>query len=313
MRFFLRSFSGSFLFVFSLCYLGASLPSRGEDSVAAAKAAVLFSKKDGAVGGIRSEIIFLDNLGLGVVVADVAADYRSGKFLGEGTTLVAHDSLSRLTLLRVSLPKGEMSEPVELGTSLSLRAGAELYSAQEGDVPPSRIVSRESVYKEKPLPLELIRIHNGEETRVRPGDPFYDSAGRLAAIAYRPVSEFGNGTFAFPVEALKRLLDATVVDGLVQRSWFGVELLASDPFAVAQGVRQDSPAAKAGLVKGDIILQIGPRVIENYSNAINAFFYLREGEPTTVRFLRGTEQISVEVMPELVPPPAELPTKDVGA
>lgn len=273
----------------------------------------MFSKKDEPIGGIRSEIIFLDSLGLGVVVADVSADFRSGKFQGEPTELVAHDALSRLTLVRVSLPSGEKSFPVELGASLAMKPGSELYAAQEGDVPASRLVSRESIYRDKPLPLELIRIHNAPDVRVRPGDPFYDSAGRLTAIAYRPVSEFGNGCFAFPVEALKRLLDATVVEGVVQRSWFGVELLASDPFAVVQGVRQDSPAAKAGLVKNDIILQIGPRLIKSYSNAINAFFYLREGQPAVVRFLRGTEEMSVEVLPELVPPPSEVPTKDVGA
>ena len=75
---------------------------------------------------------------------------------------------------------------------------------------------------------------------------------------------------------------------------------------MVQAVRQSSPAAKAGIVKGDILIQIGPRSIQRYSDAIDAFFYLREGEDVPVKFLRNTEVMEATVTPELVPaaPPA---------
>jgi S1-C subfamily serine protease len=132
-------------------------------------------------------------------------------------------------------------------------------------------------------------------------------------INYRPAEDFGNGSFVFPVEAVRYLRTATVNAGVVQRSWFGVELLPSDPIAVVQGIRQGSPAGKANMVKGDILLQIGPRAIHGYSDAINAFYYLKEGETETVRLMRGAEMLEVEVIPELVPAPEPLPVKKEAA
>ncbi len=262
--------------------------------------AVLFKKKSGP-GLSRSEVIFLDEDGLALVVTEAGVDFRSGKFKGQPVLLVAHDSVSRVSLVRISLQEGERSQPVELGSSLVLKPESQLYTSLEGEVEPSRIVSREGRYNDTPLPFQLFRVHHPAGKQLFPGNPLFDAAGRVVAINYRKADEYGNGNFAFPVEVVKRIQKATVVDGMVQRSWFGVELLASDPLAVVQGVRQASPAAKAGIVKGDILIQIGTRPIRRYSDAINAFFYLREGEEAVVKFLRGTESLEAVVMPELVP------------
>ena len=267
---------------------------------------VFFSKKEGPEQ-TKSEVVFLDENGMGVVVTEAIVDFRSGKYLANPVKLIAHDPVSRLTIIRVSLKEGERTQPVELGNSLSLVPGDPLYLGVEGDTSLSRFVSRESTYKDQPLPLKLFRIHHQDELKPGVGHPMFDSAGRLVAINYRTVTEFGNGSFAYPVEVVKRIQNATVVDGVVQRSWFGVELLASDPFAVVQGVRQASPAAKAGIVKGDILLQIGERSIRSYFDAINAFFYLREGEEEMVKFLRKTELMEVAVTPELVPAASPAP------
>ena len=278
---------------------------------------VLFNRKEGPVQA-RSEVIFLDRNGLGVVVTESSVDFRSGRYLGESVKLVAHDPVSWLTLIRIPLAEGEHTQPVEFGASLGLEPGDSLYLGVEGDTSLSRLVGRESTYKEQSLPLQLFRIHHQDDQNPGLGHPIFDSAGRLVAINYRKVTEFGNGSFAYPVEVVQRIQNATVIDGVVQRSWFGVELLASDPFAVVQGVRQASPAAKAGIVKGDILLQIDQRPIRRYSDAINAFFYQKEGVDEVVKFLRKTEVLEVTVTPELVPvtppvaPVTEAPDSGAG-
>lgn len=261
----------------------------------------VFFKLKESPGQSRSHVIFLDENGLAVVVTNSLVELSSGKFKGKAINLIAHDPVSRLSLIRVPLEPGVKTKPVDVGASLELKQGSALYLGLEGEALLSRFVSRESEYKEKPLPLELFRVHHQAEVNLGLGHPIFDSAGRLVAINYRKAAEFGNGSFAYPVEAMQRLQNATVIDGVVQRSWFGVELLASDPFAVVQAVRQSSPAAKAGIVKGDILVQIGPRAIHHYADAINAFFYLREGEDVAVKFLRETSVMEVTVTPELVP------------
>lgn len=291
--------------VFCLCLFLALGEGLGSLRAQGRGLSVFFNRKDNP-GQVRSEVIFLDENGLAVVVTEASVDFRSGRYNNEPVKLVAHDPVSRLTLIRVPRQNSKPFQPADLGNSLGLTQGSALYLGIEGDTPPSRFVSRESKYKEKALPLELFRVHHEAEQKPGPGHPLFDSAGRLVAINYRRAAEFGNGNFAFPVEVLQRIQKATVVDGIVQRSWFGVELLPSDPFAVVQAVRQASPAAKAGIVKGDILVQIGPRPVRQYSDAINAFFYLVEGQESEVKFLRGAELMTAVVTPELVPeaPPA---------
>lgn len=270
---------------------------------------VFYSRNNGEPGQLRSEIVFLEKDGLGVVVTEASANHTSGVYHGRPVELVAYDPVSRLSLVRVPLDSGRKLQPAEIGSTLGLKIGDPVYRKVDKESPASRIVSWASQYKEKPLPLELLRLHHPAGQESSAGQPFFDTAGRLIGINYRKAPEFGNGSFVFPVEAIERLIGATVEGGIVQRSWFGVELLASDPFAVVQGVRADSPAAKAGLLKGDILIQIGSRPINRYSDAINAFYYLREGTPEKVRLIRDTTVQEVEVTPELVPPPAELPPK----
>lgn len=271
--------------------------------------AVFFTRKSGNPAQLRSQIVFLENDGLGVVVTEATANFKSGTYQGQPVELVAYDPVSRLSLIRVPLQEGRVVDAAELGSALDLKIGDPVYTSIEKESEPSRIISWASEYNGQPLPLELLRLHHPAEQKPSIGHPFFDSAGRLVGINYRKATEFGNGSFVFPVEAIKRLLGATVEEGIVQRSWFGVELLASDPFAVVQGVRVASPAAKAGILKGDILLQIGSRPVQRYSDAINAFYYLREGKAEKVRFIRGTSVEIVEVTPELVPEPADLPPK----
>ncbi|MGC4014651.1 MAG: PDZ domain-containing protein [Luteolibacter sp.] len=66
-------------------------------------------------------------------------------------------------------------------------------------------------------------------------------------------------------------------------------------------VSPDSPALKAGIRPNDVLLQVGTRPVANYADAANAFFYLMPQEAVDLRFLRGTEEISVTLNPVVAP------------
>ena len=64
------------------------------------------------------------------------------------------------------------------------------------------------------------------------------------------------------------------------------------------GVRDDSPAAKAGLKAGDKIVKIGTREIKNVYDYTAALGEMKAGEEYGVEVLRGTERLTLKLKPE---------------
>lgn len=64
------------------------------------------------------------------------------------------------------------------------------------------------------------------------------------------------------------------------------------------GVRDESPAAKAGLKAGDKIVKIGTREIKNVYDYTAALGEMKAGEEYVVEIMRGTEKLSLKLKPE---------------
>ena len=70
---------------------------------------------------------------------------------------------------------------------------------------------------------------------------------------------------------------------------------------IVESVRPASPAQKAGLKNGDVILSIGGLPVSEYAEVVDAFYYLIAGEKKKFKVLRGTEIKEFEVIPEVSP------------
>ena len=64
------------------------------------------------------------------------------------------------------------------------------------------------------------------------------------------------------------------------------------------GPRCDSPAAGAGLQKGDVITAMNGTEIESLGDLIESIHHLAAGEPSKVRVLRGLEEKEFEMTPQ---------------
>ena len=64
------------------------------------------------------------------------------------------------------------------------------------------------------------------------------------------------------------------------------------------GVREESPAAKAGIKAGDKITRIGEREIKNVYDYTYALGEMKAGQEYVVEIMRGTEKLSLKVTPE---------------
>ena len=64
------------------------------------------------------------------------------------------------------------------------------------------------------------------------------------------------------------------------------------------GVRDDSPAAKAGLKAGDKIVKIGTREIKNVYDYTYALGEMKAGEEYVIEVMRGAEKLALKIKPE---------------
>jgi hypothetical protein len=64
------------------------------------------------------------------------------------------------------------------------------------------------------------------------------------------------------------------------------------------GVRDESPATKAGLKAGDRIVKIGAREVKNVYDYTYALGEMKAGQEYTVEVIRGTEKLTLRITPE---------------
>jgi len=147
----------------------------------------------------------------------------------------------------------------------------------------------------KYLPFTLLKLRYGGESAVR-GTPLLDAEGRVAAVALQ--ASGGGAGLAVPVEVLARTLGEARRNGRVSRARLGLSLDPSVPVPRVRRTLEGSPAARAGLQAGDLLIEIGGLRVEDYGDAVNAFFLLRPGVATVVRVRRGAGERSIEVVPE---------------
>ena len=94
---------------------------------------------------------------------------------------------------------------------------------------------------------------------------------------------------ATSLTAIKRLVSAFSTSTVTSNTVVKGVLLS--------GVKADSPAEKAGLKGGDIIVLLGGQTIENIYDYTAVLGVIKIGQPVEIVVLRGTERLSFMVTP----------------
>ncbi len=147
------------------------------------------------------------------------------------------------------------------------------------------------------------------------GGALINSKGELIGINTMIISRSGgnNGIgFAVPVRIAKNVMDQLISNGEVQRGRIGVSIRNIDPAlqeamglntlngALVNDVTADSPAEKAGLESGDIIVGFNGDDILNANDIRNAVGLVQPGSRADLTYLRDgrrrTTRITVEAI-----------------
>ena len=139
------------------------------------------------------------------------------------------------------------------------------------------------------------------------GGPLVNADGEVIGVNSSIYSPSGGSVgigFAIPINRARHVAADLREHGAVRRAWLGVKLdlptgaspmAASRNGAVVRTVVPNSPAARAGIRPGDVILRAGRRAIRNPFDWDAALLDLRVGERIPVRVRRDDREIDIDV------------------
>jgi len=204
-------------------------------------------------------------------------------------TFVTNDGDSRVAIYRLpSDSLDAMSKVSVIGSSAGLTAATAVYTSATDHKESVRMVSKVNRFQGKVLPLAVLRL-NHDKAAPQPGSGIYDVEGKLIGLVRQAVFDAPKSSYCLPIEVVSRIRQDHKRNGRVSRCWIGIimdELVAAP---IVESVRPDSPAKKAGLKNGDVILSIGDRQVREYAEVVDAFYYLIAGEAKKFKVLRGTD------------------------
>ena len=143
------------------------------------------------------------------------------------------------------------------------------------------------------------------------GGPLLDADGRVIGMNTAIYSETGayNGIgFAVPSNIIRRVTQELINQGKVERGYLGVQLQPLDneiaqqlnlPAQVTGGlvahVETGSPAAKAGLVAGDVITGVNNLTVKDSNQLVSMIGLMRPGSTANLTIYRDGKQRQVQV------------------
>nr|WP_040750500.1 trypsin-like peptidase domain-containing protein [Nocardia transvalensis] len=136
------------------------------------------------------------------------------------------------------------------------------------------------------------------------GGALLDSEGRLIGINTAIRSESGGSVglgFAIPVDLVQRVAQTLIRDGKVHHPWLGVsaktKTVENDAMsgAAVADVMAGSPAAKAGIAEGDVIVRVAGRDVTEPAELTVAVQSHQIGETVTFQVIRDGRQVDVPV------------------
>jgi serine protease Do len=139
------------------------------------------------------------------------------------------------------------------------------------------------------------------------GGPLFNLNGEVVGIN-TAVSRMGQGIgFAVPMAMVKPIIDELRDTGKVSRGWIGVGLQNLDPnlksrlnvsvdeAVVLSAVYPNTPAAKAGLKAGDVLVRIDGQPVGESDALVREIGTHRPGEKLKLTYLRGGKEAEATV------------------
>ncbi len=217
--------------------------------------------------------------------------------------IVGTDPATDLALLKVD-PQGPLPA-VEMGDSSALAIGDGVFAIGNpfglGHTVTAGIVSA------KGRALGIGRYDNFIQTdaAINPGNsggPLFDYEGRVVGVNTAVMARGQGLGFAIPINMAKTVVEHLKVHGKVIRGWLGIMIqditpeisealgINRDKGGLVSEVREGSPADKAGLRRGDVIVSVEDEEIQDAATLARKLALTKPGVDTKFVVLRDGKQ-----------------------
>ena len=227
--------------------------------------------------------------------------------------VVGTDPQSDLAVVRL---KGKVTDlqPLPLGDSDALRLG-EVVLAIGSPFGLSQTVTMGIVSAKGRSEVRLVDYENFIQTdaAINPGNSggaLVNLKGELVGINTAIASQSGGYQgigFAIPSNMAETIMHSLIAYGKVSRGWLGIGIqeisqdiaeamnLSSTKGVLISDVFEDSPAEKAGLQSGDIIIKVDDEKIESRDRLRNKIALIEPGKKVSVTLLRDGKEKELRV------------------
>jgi serine protease Do len=143
------------------------------------------------------------------------------------------------------------------------------------------------------------------------GGPLVNIKGELIGINTAIFSRTGGYQgigFAVPSNMVRLVMDQLIQRGKIIRGWIGVTIqeltpelsqkfgLKKSKGALVSDVAKDSPAARAGILKGDIILDFNGKEVKDVSSLRNMVAQSNTGSEVSMKIFRSGREYTVKII-----------------
>jgi len=221
--------------------------------------------------------------------------------------IVGSDDLTDLALLKIE-PRGALAS-VPWGSSGALRIGQWVLAAGNpfglgGTVTSGIISARGREIGAGPFD-DFIQT----DAAINPGNsggPVFNMAGEVVGIStaiYSPSGASAGIGFATPSDLARPVIEQLRQGGRVERGWLGVSVQDAVPEdarlarrgVLIAGVERGSPAARAGLRQGDLVVALNGERIETSRALVRSVAAVSPGQTVRVTVLRDGQERELPV------------------
>src|SRR5215210_1503957 len=218
--------------------------------------------------------------------------------------LVGSDQSTDLAVIDLSAPSSEL-HPVAVGDSGKLEVGTAVVAIGSPfgleETVTSGIVS--ALHRTIEGPNQGFAINDTIQTDAainhgNSGGPLLNGQGQVVGVNAQIRSDSGDNAgigFAIPSNTVKTIARQIVSTGKAVHAYLGVGIDTSASNARLSNVRPATPAAKAKLRAGDVVVEVGGTSVASGDDLTRAIDAHKPGETVTLKYERGGETHSVQV------------------